>query len=340
MRWGDRWHIDMGTLQRRIGARAIRHAVVESAVHKADVAENNRRRSLYWLGVEQGLEDGHHEIPQLGGGLYFVRDRATGQFQQVGGADLIAKMDDWVKQKSWYYREITDPKCTGGKRWKKTSSKGVQGMVVSCSPWWSHLIFEAAQNGEAEKIKELSREVARELQATLERQTRRQVLSVQIHFDTVNLHAHVFSTRIGDDHKLLKGTTKRLGLIGPWACGVLRQGDGGAIPRESTNYRTACRLVERNERRTGAAPLDWAMCKGVDAVCLAMFGASPRLTFWMRVYAQGLPALCFTRLLALQTAVGREVEIWQRHVSRHRDYAPAAVAFGRAVNGGREVQFN
>ena len=330
----------MATFQRQIGVRAVRHGVVESDVHKEDVALNNERRGRYWLGVEVQPTDGHHDIPELGGGLYFLRNKVTGELQAVDGDQLIAGMDDWVKEKAWYYREIDDPKCTGGKRWKRTPTKGVQGMVVSCSPWWSNLLYEAARNGEAAKVKELSRKLALELKATVETQTRRQVLSVQVHYDTVNLHAHFFSSRIGGDHKFIKGTTKRIGLIGPWGCGVLRQGELGAIPKESTNYRTARRLMERNQKRTGSPPLDLLMCKAVDALCYAAFGASPRLAFWRRVYVQGLPAMCFTRLLALQDAVGREVDVWQKHAARNRDYAPSAVGFGSGVNGGREVQFN
>jgi hypothetical protein len=69
-----------------------------------------------------------------------------------------------------------------------------------------------------------------ELAHTFQKQTRRRVLSVQCHFDTTPMPWHLFSTRIGDDHKLLKGTTKAIGLIGPWAVGVLRQGEVGAIP--------------------------------------------------------------------------------------------------------------
>lgn len=135
----------------------------------------------------------------MGGGLYFLRDRQTGELKAADGDQFIAGMDAWVKDKSWYHREIADPKCTGGKRWKNTPTKGVQGMGVSCAPWWSNLIYEAARNGEAEKVKKLSRQIAAEMKTVVEKQNRRQALSVQIHYDTVNLHAHVFSTRIGDD---------------------------------------------------------------------------------------------------------------------------------------------
>ena len=64
----------MATLQRKICRRAIRHADVGSKTHAEDVKENNRRRSLFWIGVEQDLEDQHRIIPALGGGMYFVRD--------------------------------------------------------------------------------------------------------------------------------------------------------------------------------------------------------------------------------------------------------------------------
>jgi hypothetical protein len=327
----------MATFQRQIGWRAVRHGVVESTIHKEDVALNNERRGRYWLGVEVQPEDGHHEIPQLGGGLYFVRDRKTGKLNELDGDQFIAAMDAWTAEKSWYYREIADAKCRGGKRWKRTKTKGVQGMVVSCSPWWSNLIYEAARNGQADKVKELSRKLAAELQATVEKQTKRQVLSVQVHYDTVNLHAHVFSTRIGDDHKFIRGTTKRIGLIGPWSCAVLRQGEQGFIPTDSTNYRTARRLHERNEKRTGEAPLDYVLCKAVDALCYTLFGSSPRLMFWRRVYMQGLPTLSFHRLLALHDAVGREVQVWQKFAARSRDYVPSDIVLGRGVNGGREL---
>jgi len=327
----------MATFQRQIGWRAVRHGVVETDIHREDVALNNERRGRYWLGVEVKPENGHHEIPELGGGLYFLRDRQTDELLVSDGDKFIAGMDAWVKEKSWYLREISDPKCMGGKRWKKTPTKGVQGMVVSCSPWWSNLIFEAARKGEAAKVKEFSRKLALELKATVEKQTKRQVLSVQVHYDTVNLHAHVFSTRIGEDHKFIRGTTKRIGLIGPWANGVLRQGEQGFIPQESTNYRTANRLCERNQQRTGELPLDRVLCRAVDSLCFAMFGASPRLSFWLRIYRQGLPALSFNRLNALHEAVGREVKIWERHAQRNRDYAPSGFNLGQSVNGGREI---
>ena len=330
----------MATFQRQIGWRAVRHGVVESVIHQEDVALNNERRGRYWLGVEVKPEDGHHEIPELGGGLYFLRDRQTGELQVADGDIFIAGMDEWVKEKSWYHREIADAKCTGGKRWKKTPTKGVQGMVVSCSPWWSNLIYEAARNGEAELVKKLSRQIAAEMKTVVEKQTKRQVLSVQIHYDTVNLHAHVFSTRIGDDHKFIKGTTKRIGLIGPWANGVLRQGEQGFIPQESTNYQTAQRLCERNQRRTGELPLDRVLCKTVDLLCYAMFGVSPRLSFWMRVYRQGLPTQSYNRLNALHDAVGREMKVWEKFAARSRDYVPNEIVLGRGVNGGRELVLN
>jgi len=315
----------------------VRHGVVESVIHQEDVALNNERRGRYWLGVEVKPEDGHHEIPELGGGLYFLRDQQTGELQAADGDQFIGGMDAWVKEKSWYHREIADPKCTDGKRWKKTPTKGVQGMVVSCSPWWSNLIYEAARSGEAERVKQLSRQIAAELKVVVEKQTKRQVLSVQIHFDTVNLHAHVFSTRIGDDHKFIRGTTKRIGLIGPWANGVLRQGEQGFIPQDSTNYQTAQRLCERNQRRTGELPLDRVLCKTVDFLCYAMFGVSPRLSFWLRIYRQGLPTVSYNRLNALHDAVGREMKVWEHHAARSRDYVPSGFQLGRGVNGGREL---
>lgn len=78
----------------------------------------------------------------------------------------------------------------------------------------------------------------------------------------------------------------------------------------------------------------------MDALCFATFGTSPRLGFWLRVYQQGLPALCFGRLLALQSAVTREVSAWQQHATRGRDYVPSGIGFGRGVNGGREISLN
>jgi hypothetical protein len=327
----------MATFQRVIGGRAVRHAVVESAVHRADVEENNRRRSLYWLGIEEKLEDGHRKIPELPGGMYFVRNRESGTLDEVGGEELITRLDQWVADKSWYLREVKDAKCKGGKRWKRTPCKGVQGFVVTASPWYSNLIFESARNGEAAKVQELSRKCALELRNVFEKQTRRQVVSVQAHFDSVNLHWHVFASRVGDDHRFLHGSRKRIGLIGPWAVATLRQGEAGGIPAESTNYSTARRLYARNEQRTGGQPVDWLLCKTVDSLCHALFGGSPRLAFWWRVYQQGLPALCFGRLLALQDAVGREVETWQQHAARNRDYTPSGVGFGRGVRGGREL---
>ena len=90
----------------------MRHGVVESTIHKEDVALNNERRGRYWLGVEVKPEDGHHEIPELGGGIYFVRDRESGKLKEVDGDQFIAAMDEWTAAKSWYLREIADPKCS------------------------------------------------------------------------------------------------------------------------------------------------------------------------------------------------------------------------------------
>ena len=52
---------------------------------------------------------------------------------------------------------------------------------------------------------------------------------------------------------------------------------------------------------------------------------------------QGLPELSFNRLLALNDAVGREVQVWQKFAARRRDYVPSGFNFGRSVNGGKEV---
>ena len=302
---------------------------------------NNRRRGLYWLGVEQKLEDGHQQVPELGGGLYFVRDKETGQFLEVDGDQLITRMDAWAAEKGWYLREIVDAKCKSGKRWKRTPCKGIQGHVITAAPWYSNLLFEAARTGDAPRVKELSRQCALELRDAIEKQTGRMVLSVQAHFDTTNLHWHVFSTRIGDDHRFRRGTSKRIGLIGPWSVATLRQGQAGAIPQESTNYQTARRLFERNQKRTGAPPLDWVLARTVDKLCFAAFGSSPRLAFWLRLYNQGLPALCYHRLLALNDAVSREIQAWERYAALGRDYTPTEFGFGRGVNGGgTEVTLN
>jgi len=387
----------MATLQRSIGRRAIRHAVVSSKEHKEDVAENNRRRSLYWVGVEQKNEDNHRIIPELGEGLYFVRDHPlfgaharlqaeldaelaeiakayvlkrneagadlahldqeekreiakakqerrekfaalksaedNGDLLQVDGEELIRRLDCWEADMTHYFREVPDKKCKAGRRWKRTPTKGIQGHVVTCGPVWSKLIFEAAENGESEKVREFATKAAIELAKEYQTRTRRRVISLQAHFDTGSLHFHMFSTRIGADHKLIPKTTKKFGLIGPWACGVLRQGEDGYIPRQSTNYLQAKRLHDRTE----GPPLDWVMCKVVDGLCLAFFGLSPKLTTWRRLYMQGLPQRAFERLFALRDAVDGEIQEWQNN----GDYALPAVGFQRGPGGmrGQEVTF-
>jgi len=387
----------MATLQRSIGRRAIRHAVVSSKEHKADVAENNRRRSLYWVGVEQKNEDNHRVVPELGEGLYFVRDHPlfgahdqmqtelqaelgeigkayalkrevpgadlnrleqdekkeiagakrkrreefaalksaedSGDLLQVEGDELISRLDCWEADLSYYFREVSDPKCKAGRRWKRTPTKGIQGHVATCGPVWSKLIFEAAANEESEKVREFSTKAAIELAQEYQKRTHRRVVSLQAHFDTSSLHFHLFSTRIGSDHRLIPGTTKKFGLIGPWACGVLGQGEDGYIPQESTNYKQAKRLHDR----TGGPPLDWVMCKLVDGLCQAFFGASPRLTTWRRLYMQGLPQMALERLIALRGAVDREIGQWRSN----GDHTPTGVGFQRGPGGmpGREVTF-
>jgi hypothetical protein len=124
----------MAGFQRSIGPRAIRHADPDSKVHANDVARNNERRALYWLGVEQALEDNHRVLPELGSGLLFVRDRETGDLLQVDGAEHTARMDAWAADLSYYLREVRDEKCVTGMRWMKTRTKGVQGSVVTASP--------------------------------------------------------------------------------------------------------------------------------------------------------------------------------------------------------------
>ena len=84
----------MATLQRSIGRRAIRHAVVSTIEHQEDVAENNRRRALYWVGVELENEDNHRVIPGLGEGLYFVRDHPLFGAHARMQAELPAELAD------------------------------------------------------------------------------------------------------------------------------------------------------------------------------------------------------------------------------------------------------
>jgi hypothetical protein len=340
------------TFQRAIGFRAIRHSVVEHQVHAEDVAEAAERRSTYWVGVEvKPANDSHRVIESLGGGMYFTIDRQSGALMERDGDAFIKDMDAWQAEKSWYLREVNDAKCKSGKRWKKTQSNGLQGLVVSCAPWWSDVIYEAAQAGESERVKEFARRAATELKAVIEKQTHRQVLSVQAHFDTKHLHYHVFCTRIGADHKLIPGTKKKFGLIGPWACGVLRQGDEQVIPKDSTNYRQAEHIRHKTERRMGGGlPLDWSLCLALDLLCMTMFGltagasasavASPRLTRSLQLYKRGLPEVAFARLLGLQDAVSREVAVWSKFMGKPRDYAPTAIRFGQRVNHGRAIYFN
>lgn len=339
------------TFQRAIGFRAIRHSVVEHKVHAEDVAEAAERRSTYWVGVEVAPANASHRvIESLGGGMYFSIDRQTCGLVERDGDAFIKEMDAWQAEKSWYLREVNDAKCKSGKRWKKTKANGIQGLVVSCAPWWSDAIFAAAESGEAERVKDFARQAATELKAVIERQTRRQVLSVQAHFDTRHLHFHVFNTRIGDDHKFIAGTKKKLGLVGPWACGVMRQGDAGVIPMDSTNYRQADYIRQKTERRMGGMPpLDRSLCVALDLLCMTVFGmsggglasvSSPRLTRSLELYKRGLPEVAFARLLGLQDAVTREVAVWSKHMGKARDYAPTEIRLGGRVNGGRTIGFN
>lgn len=319
----------MATYQGKIGWRATRHAVVESIVHAEDVELQKERRDTYWLAVEVPQPANHHVVEALGGGMYFIRNKESGQLEEVNGADFIPAMDAWVASKRHYLRQISDPKCKDGIRWKKTRTYGVQGVVVTASPWWSNLIYEAARAGEADKVKALSRKMAVDLKSTFEAETHRQVLSVQVHYDTTTLHAHIFSTRIGDDQKFLPGTSKSLGMIGPWSCAVLRQSENGFIPRNCKNHLLAQKLVDINKARTGKFPLDFTMCRLVDNLCFTAFGLSPRLSFWRQAYEQGLPALSYNRLLAMQKALTKQVDVWNEFLTRNQDYAPSEVVLNR-----------
>lgn len=284
----------MATLQRAIGARAINHADADSDVHKEDVAENNRRRGLYWLAIQEAIEDQHRVIPGLGSGLYVVRDHPLfGAYQEIqeglasdladitatyglkraeGGVDLealkdrekraiqeaklrrreefealhsaedsgnmllvdgkemVVRLNCWAADLSYYRRWIKDPKCTKGYRWKRTAKEGIQGHVVSAAAWLSNLVYEAAEQGNHEKVKEMALKATGELARAYEERTKRRVVSVQCHFDTTSMHFHLFTSRIGRDHKFIKGTSDKFGLIGPWACGVLRQGENESAP--------------------------------------------------------------------------------------------------------------
>jgi hypothetical protein len=329
----------MATFQRKIGGRAVRHAVVKSKEHKEDVARNNERRAMYWVGIKQSLEDGHHVIPALGDGIYWVRDKGSGAMLEVDGDTLIKRLDAWTEECSWYYREIEDRRNPRQvvKRWKKTRTSGVQGVAVTCSPWWSNLLYESAQSGEADRVLELSRQAAGELQEGFESQTGRRVLSIQCHYDTVNLHWHLFSTRIGPDHKFIKGTSKRIGLSGPWAVGVMRQVEVGALPEGSTNAEVASRMVERDRARYGGHSTDYRLARLVDGLCYAFFGTSPRLTYWVRLYRQGLRGAACERLEQLRDATTRELGI----IRRSGDFEPGGIGFRPAEGGlpGQEVVF-
>jgi hypothetical protein len=302
------------TFQRKIGKRAIRHAVVEHPIHAEDVEMAAERRQMYFVAVELPQTDGHRILPQLGGGMYFVRDRSTHKLVPKDGEHFIEEMDSYLADKSWYYRIINDKKCKAGWRWKKTKGGGIQGCVVTAAPWWSAALYNAAQNGEEAKVKELSVELAHTCANVFAEQTNRMVLSVQVHYDTANLHLHIFSTRVGDDNKFIKGTNKRLGILGPWATGNIRLGEGGFIPLDSANYKRAKFLMDREQAAFGEPPLDIALARAFDLGCWAMFGTSPNLAKAMQIYRKGLTTGVLTRLLGVQSAVEKQVEIWSRFV--------------------------
>lgn len=324
------------TFQRSIGWRAIRHGVVESEIHKQDVEAAAERRETFWLGVELAPQAKPHRIIDgLGGGMYFTRDRKTGLLVERRGDDFVLEMDSWKIEKSYYLRQIEDKERVdkkgklhkAGTRWKKTHTQGIQGLVITCAPWYSDVIFKAAEAGDTARVKEFSAKAALELQSEFENQTKREVLSVQSHFDTRNLHFHIFSTRIGSDNKFLPGTRKSFGLIGPWACGTLRLGEAGLLPANSTNYRVAndLRTKTRDKRLGGMSPLDWKLCQCVDLLCMGLFGSSAGLTSFMALYHKGQTEQAFARLLGLQTAVEKEVNVWKRHLSMPRDYVGVGV---------------
>ena len=319
----------MAGFQRSIGSRAIRHGDPTSATHAADVLRNNERRSVYWLAVEQQREHTHRVLAGLGAGMLYVRDRSNGDLLHVSSEEYLKAMNEWRTAVSFYWREAPDKKAKTGKRWKKTRVNGVQGHVVTCSPWWSNCIYEAAERGESEKVREFAERAAVELCHLFQRQTRRRVLSVQAHFDAKNLHWHVFSSRVGPDNKFLHGTTKAIGLIGPWAVGVLRQHEAGMLPDGATNVKCASHYRDKATRVNGCPPVDWMMAKMIDSLCYSTFGVTPRLTEFLRLYKSGLLDSCVDRLLAVGEAISREVAT----LREGGDYQTAHVGFSRGTIG-------
>jgi hypothetical protein len=293
-------------LTRSIGPRAIRHANVGSKVHAEDVKENNFRRSLYWVAAQQEVADGHRIIPTLGEGIYMVRDIGQNQFEEVSGDLQTEVLTKWRAELAWYLREVEFPDTRKGaqpgakrKRLMKTRTKGIQAIVVTLPPHYSKTIFEKAETPEgAEEVRQWCRENCLGLATELERRACRRVLAISTHFDAKNLHFHVYFTRVGPDHRFIAGSHKRIGLVGDWCVGVLRQQAYGVLPPSATNVVVANRLADRNRQRTGDIPVDWAMAKFIDAACYTFLGTSPRATAWLRIYKSGV----------IQSAVGALLE--------------------------------
>ena len=311
----------MALKQRTVDWRSIRHAIPWSKEHQEDVQANRERQNIHWVGVDVDYGDRHQVIEGLGEGIIFVVE--GGAVVPCTEEYFCQHMDQQTRERSWYYREVNDPKTNSGKRMKKfPTSLGQWG--CSAAPWNSQRIYELAKKGETKQLLALFESLANRIKTEFEERTKREVLTVEVHSDTQHIHVHLFHSRVDlNTHKFIAGTEKGLSTIGDWACAVLRQKRYGAVHPMSKNARSAERYRERVAIRSGADPVDNAIHIAVDQECEKFLGSpssSQRMSWWLQDYIRRVPLVSMIRLMALVCGCQKEIALIQQTL-RVADFA-------------------
>lgn len=164
----------------------------------------------------------------------------------------------------------------GRDRWYPVSIKRstLNALLVTMTPWWCECLDFELRAGRVSEVRGFLKTWAQACRELWEKATCREVVAASIHCDTAILHMDIWSTRVGSDNRLIEGSTKWVGLVGPQTLGVLRQVRGGfRDPKDPKVVRAEFRR-QREIERHGKEAVNIQLADITDDLCEQRFGRS------------------------------------------------------------------